>query len=218
MSQRRTGTLSGASSQARRTLPAHAPPLRGPGPARPLPGTEAIRRAHFRLGHRAPGRGGRRARPVSGCVNSAFLNISQPFYGPIFSVHGYPTQRAANTSCPRSGRFWLYELRVSRTFLDILRPSVQAMDTRLGATSTVDPDDSPRSCSTNNLCRCNKSERKGNMRQPQLCSSPRRGHCRALPGGSAGPRPPEDRLPRGLCSTDLSGAHSLAGPGSATAF
>jgi hypothetical protein len=30
-------TLSGASSQARRTLPAYAPPLRGPGPARPFP-------------------------------------------------------------------------------------------------------------------------------------------------------------------------------------
>ena len=54
---------------------AHAS-LRGPGPARPLAGTKAIRRAHFRLGHRAPGRGRRRARTVSGCVNSAFLNIS----------------------------------------------------------------------------------------------------------------------------------------------
>ncbi len=31
----------------------------------------------------------------------------------------------------------------------------------------------------------NKSERKENVCQPQLCSSPRRGHCRALPGGSA---------------------------------
>jgi len=41
----------------------------------------------------------------------------------------------------------------------------------------------------------NKSERKENIRQPQLCSMPGRGHCRALPGGSAGPRPPEDRLP-----------------------
>ena len=35
-SQRRTGTLGGASWQALRTLPAHAPPLRGPGPARLL--------------------------------------------------------------------------------------------------------------------------------------------------------------------------------------
>ena len=93
-SQRRTGTLSGASSHAQRTLSAHAPPLRGPGPARPLSGTKAIRRAHFRLGHRAPGRGGRRARTVSGCVNSAFLNISQHFTGHLFrpwipsSAHG----------------------------------------------------------------------------------------------------------------------------------
>src|SRR5208337_237475 len=63
---------------------------------RPLPGTEAIRRAHFRLGHRAPGRGGRRARPVSGCVNSAFLNISQhfsTFYGP--SVQAMDTRLGA---------------------------------------------------------------------------------------------------------------------------
>ena len=49
-----------------------------------LPGTKAIRRAHFRLGHRAPGRGGRQARTVSGCVNSAFLNISQHFTSHLF--------------------------------------------------------------------------------------------------------------------------------------
>src|SRR5208337_2798763 len=78
-----------------------------------LPGTKAIRRAHFRLGHQAPGRGGRQARTVSGCLNSAF----------------------------------------SRHFSTFYEPSVQAMDTRHGATSMVDPDDSPRSCSTNNLCR-----------------------------------------------------------------
>ena len=55
---------------------------------------KAIRRAHLRLGHRAPGRGGRRARTVSGCVSSAFLNISQHFTGHLFrpwrpsSAHG----------------------------------------------------------------------------------------------------------------------------------
>src|SRR5208337_4752773 len=62
----------------------HAPPLRGPGPSRPLSGTKAIRRANLRLGHRAPGRGGRRARTVSGCVNSAFLNISMHFTAHLF--------------------------------------------------------------------------------------------------------------------------------------
>src|SRR5271166_2071691 len=82
---RQQETLGGESSQARRTLPAYAPPLRGPGPARPLAGTKAIRRTHFRLGHRAPGRGGRRAQIVSGCVNSAFLNISQHFTAHLFS-------------------------------------------------------------------------------------------------------------------------------------
>src|SRR5271166_4741040 len=55
----------------------HAPPLRGPGPARPLPGTEAIRRAHFRLGH-----AGRQARTVSVCLNSAFSRHFYTFYGP----------------------------------------------------------------------------------------------------------------------------------------
>ena len=102
-------------------------------PARPLPGTKAIRRAHFRLGHRAPGRGGRRARTVSGCVNSAFLNISIHLRF-ICSVHGYPTQRAANTSRSRSDRFGLLELRVSRTFLDQLRPKDGA-----GQVSTATP-------------------------------------------------------------------------------
>src|SRR5271166_4238982 len=51
----------------------------------------------------------------------------------ICSGHGYPTQRAANTCCPRSGRFWLLELRVSRHFSTFYGPSVQTMDTQLGA-------------------------------------------------------------------------------------
>src|SRR5271157_2963842 len=42
----------------------------------------------------------------------------------ICSCHGYPAQRATNTSCPRSDRFWLLELPVSRTFLDQLRPQL----------------------------------------------------------------------------------------------
>jgi len=42
----------------------------------------------------------------------------------ICSDHGYPTGRAAKTSCPRSDRFWLLELGVSRTFLDQLRPEL----------------------------------------------------------------------------------------------
>src|SRR5208337_2160065 len=56
------------------------------------------------------------ARGVSGYLNSAFLGLFYTSCGPSFSGHGYPTQRAANTSCPRSGRSWLLELRVSRTF------------------------------------------------------------------------------------------------------
>jgi len=64
--------------------PQQLTPLPCGGPARPLPGTKAIRRANFRLGHRAPGRGGRRARTVSGCLNSAFHDISQHFTGHLF--------------------------------------------------------------------------------------------------------------------------------------
>ena len=75
-----------------------------------------------------PGRpkvGGRfRLRDLEGRLNSAFLGLFSTSCGPSFSGHGYPTQGAANTSCPRSGRFRLYELRVSRTFLDQLRPQL----------------------------------------------------------------------------------------------
>ena len=53
-------------------------------------------------------------------VFSTFLNILRL----ICSGPGYPTQRAATTSCPRSERFWLLELRASRTFLDKLRPQL----------------------------------------------------------------------------------------------
>src|SRR5271157_3605920 len=53
--------------------------------------------------------------------------------GPGFSGYGYPSQCAANTSRPRLGRFWLRELRVSRHFSTFYGPSVQTMETRLGA-------------------------------------------------------------------------------------
>jgi hypothetical protein len=62
-------------------------------------------------------------------VSRTFLDILRL----ICSGHGYPAQRAANTSCPRSNRFWLLELRVSRHFSTFYEPSVQAMDTQLGA-------------------------------------------------------------------------------------
>jgi hypothetical protein len=61
---------------------------------------------------------------VDGPLNSSILGLFFTSRGPSFSGHGYPTQRAANTSCPRSDRFWLLELRVSRTFLDKLRPQL----------------------------------------------------------------------------------------------
>jgi hypothetical protein len=49
------------------------------------------------------------------------------------SGHGYPTQCTANTSGACSDRFWLCELRVSQHFSTFYGPSVQAMDTQLGA-------------------------------------------------------------------------------------
>ena len=52
-----------------------------------------------------------------------------------------------------SDRFWLCELRISQHFSTFYGPSVQAMDTQLGAGSTADSDDSTRWRATNTLCR-----------------------------------------------------------------
>ncbi len=82
----------------------------------------------LRRGHRAPGRGGRRAlippHALSTLLSALWafclwefrvfstnLNILRF----ICSVNRYPAQRAGDTFCPRSDGFWLLELRVSRT-------------------------------------------------------------------------------------------------------
>src|SRR5271166_2308144 len=70
---------------------------------------------------------------------NAFAIHNVPLGLPGLPGHGYPTQCAANTCCPRSDRFWLLELRVSRHFSTFYGPSVQTMDTQLSATSTADP-------------------------------------------------------------------------------
>ena len=63
-----------------------------PPPARSLePRRSAVLISGWATG--APGRGGRRARTVSGCVNSAFLNHFHTFYGP--SVQTMDTQLGA---------------------------------------------------------------------------------------------------------------------------
>ncbi len=84
---------------------------------------------NLRLGHRAPGRGGRRAsipfKALPAHLSSlgafclfelrvfwTFLDILRY----ICSSHGCPTQGAANTSCPSSDRFRLRELRESQHF------------------------------------------------------------------------------------------------------
>src|SRR5208337_3109180 len=66
-------------------------------------------------------------------MDSAFLGLFSTSCGPSFSGHGYATQSAANTSCPRSDRFWLRELRVSQQISTFYGPSVQTMDAQLGA-------------------------------------------------------------------------------------
>jgi hypothetical protein len=68
-------------------------------------------------------------RDLEGRLNSAFLGLFSASCGPSFSGHGYPTQGAANTSRPRSDRFWLRELRVSQHFSTFYGPSVQALGT-----------------------------------------------------------------------------------------
>src|SRR5208283_2562815 len=90
--------------------------------------------------------------PRSGRFRLYELRVSRTFLDflrLICSVHGYPTQGAANTSCPSSDRFRLRELRESQHFSTFYGPSVQSMDTQLGARQRgADPGGSPRSCST----------------------------------------------------------------------
>ena len=61
---------------------------------------------------------------LKGASIPCFSDFSLDQLRPQLSGHGYPAQRAANTSRPRSDRFWLLELRVSRTFLDQSRPKL----------------------------------------------------------------------------------------------
>src|SRR5271157_5406290 len=68
-----------------------------------------------------------------GCRPVITATSAASCHTPSFSGHGYPTRCAANTCCPHSDRFWLLELRVSRHFSTFYGPSVQSMDTQLGA-------------------------------------------------------------------------------------
>ncbi len=101
---------------------------------------------NLRLGHRAPGRGGRRAsiplkaRPTLLSSLGAFCLWEFRFFSTnlnilrfICSDHGYPAQRVANTSCPRSGRFVCGNSAFSQQISTFYGSSVQTMETRLGA-------------------------------------------------------------------------------------
>ena len=72
---------------------------------------------HFRLGHVW-----RQARTVSGCLNSAFLGLFLYQLRPQLFRPWIPNPTRRQHFPSRSDRFWLLELRVSRTFLDQLRP------------------------------------------------------------------------------------------------
>src|SRR5208283_1945472 len=113
----------------------------------------------------------------------------------ICSGHGYPAQRAANTSCPRSDRFGLRELRVSRHFSTFYGPSFQALDTQVtrrrpgtGRPSVEGDGPVRRPCPNQR----NKSDRKENARQSQLCSMPASPSRRARLGASLA-------LPKSAC-------------------
>src|SRR5208337_4415568 len=68
------------------------------------------------------------------CIRQARL---EPLALSASSRERYPTRCAANTSRPRSDRFWLRELRVSQHFSTFYEPSVQAVDTQLNALPTL---------------------------------------------------------------------------------
>src|SRR5271167_2696228 len=111
--------------------------------------TAGLLRPHVLVGYQWSHTGLRPGRKTS---HNRYIRsfVSQPPWNrgdPPCSFPPWPRMTAG------SDRFWLLELRVSRHFSTFYGPSVQIMDTQLSATSTVDPDDSPRSCSTNNLCR-----------------------------------------------------------------
>ena len=122
--------LSSPARLAERVVTPHAPMTLGANHvSRRQKGHDPAAAGDLRLGHRAPGRGGRRAsihsspRADNTSVRAGgVLSVRIPRFSTnlnilrlICSVHGYPTQRVASTSRPRSERFWLLELRASGT-------------------------------------------------------------------------------------------------------
>ena len=65
--------------------------------------------------------GGRHARTVSGCLNSAFSRHFYTFYEPSVQAMDTQLNSRQNFLSWRLNRFWLLELRVC-TFVDNLRP------------------------------------------------------------------------------------------------
>ena len=103
-------------------------------------------------------------------VFSTFLNILRL----ICSGPGYPTQRAGTTSCPRSERFWLLELRGFSDLSEQIAPQFQAMDTQVGPRHRRRP---RRSTEVVLNFRRPGVCRGGGDRRPGLAAVPRSPHC-----------------------------------------
>ena len=105
-------------------------------------------------------------------VFSAFLNILRL----ICSGPGYPTQRAGTTSCPRSERFWLLELRALGASRGVAPFSGHGYPGRR-TTSTAAPTIHRGRAQLRRPGVC----RGGGDRRPGLAAVPRSPHCLRSP-------------------------------------
>ena len=138
--------LSSPARLAERVVTPHAPMTLGANHvSRRQKGGDAAASGDLRLGHRAPGRGGRRASiPLHALTTllsalGAFClfepRVARICLGNlrhICSDNGKASQGVDNTSV-RAGAFGLCEFRVSQQISTFYGPSVQTMETRLGA-------------------------------------------------------------------------------------
>jgi hypothetical protein len=107
--------------------------------------------------------------------NSAFSRHFSTFYGPSVQAMDIPLNALQHLLSSLRAFFWLLELRVSRTFLDQCGPSFQAMDIQVtrqrsgtGRPSVEGDRAVRRPCPSQR----NKSHKKENARQSQLCGMP----------------------------------------------
>ena len=150
--------LSSPARLAERVVTPHAPMTLGANHvSRGQKGGDPAASGDLRLGHRAPGRGGRRASiPLHAlttllsargrfvCLNPAVRGFVQAIYGTFVQIMETGV-KALTTLLSALGAFCLWELRVSQQISTFYGPSVQAMETRLSARQRRrPPDGSPR--------------------------------------------------------------------------